>query len=171
MELFESPEELAKILYKVSNFMALPFEKDFRPEIYTQFAVENGVIPVVLVTIYLAFCYFGSIVMKKNEPFGLHLPLAAWNFMLSTFSFIGMFRTVPFLMATILSKPYVDTICTFPTTESGMQWDMNLLLRKNTTFIVVYLASHKLCRSLTCFFFHTFVVYYSFYYFFYYVTW
>jgi hypothetical protein len=113
-------QEVAKILFAVANLFALPFEKNFTPDKYLSFAQNNGFIPITLVVFYLLFCYFGSKMMKNREPFDLRIPLAAWNAALSLFSFIGMFRTVPYLVATILSRPYEKTICGHPLDPEGI---------------------------------------------------
>ena len=123
-------QEIAKILFSVSNAFALPIEKNFSPEVYLKFANDNWPIPIVLVTLYLLFCYYGSKYMsslvvdkdskqKERDPFDLIGPLAAWNAFLSLFSFIGMFRTVPFLVASILANPYEKTICMEPMAPGG----------------------------------------------------
>jgi hypothetical protein len=113
------PHELASILYKASSALALPFELDFKPTIYLKFANDYFYIPIILVVLYLLFAYFGSKTMKNLQAFNLRYPLALWNAALSIFSFIGMFRTVPFLLATILSKPFKSTICTDPLSSEG----------------------------------------------------
>ena len=86
---------------------------------FIKFANDYSFLPIVLVAVYMLFCFFGSKVMKNCKEFDLRLTLAAWNALLSGFSFIGMFRTVPFLLASILSKRYYDTICTLPTDNGG----------------------------------------------------
>lgn len=86
--------------------------------------------------------------MKDRKEFDLRLLLAAWNALLSSFSFIGMFRTVPFLLASVISKPYYDTICKSPTDEGGYGngpvgfWVMLFIFSKvpeliDTVFIVL----------------------------------
>jgi hypothetical protein len=76
---------------------ALPVEKNFNYEAYVQFTLDNYHIPVGCVVAYMAFCYFGSKIMEKRQPFDLQMPLALWNAFLCVFSFIGMCRTVPYL--------------------------------------------------------------------------
>ena len=50
--------------------------------------------------------------MEKRPAYDLQYVLAFWNFLLSTFSFIGVCRTVPFAIATFLSLPtYNQLIC------------------------------------------------------------
>ena len=119
MEFIDNPDELAKVLYQISNFATIQYEKDFAPQVFTKFANDYAIFPMILVTVYMLFCFFGSKFMKNRKEFDLRLLLAAWNALLSSFSFIGMFRTVPFLLASVISKPYYDTICKSPTDEGG----------------------------------------------------
>ena len=112
-------QDVAKILFSISNAFALPFEKNFTPGGYLDFANDNWPIPIILVILYMLFCRFGSEFMKDKKPFDLLGPLAAWNAALSLFSFIGMFRTVPFLIASILVHPYEKTICQEPMSPEG----------------------------------------------------
>ena len=52
-----------------------------------------------------------QIIKKPDRAFDLRIPLAVWNFFLSFFSFIGMMRTVPTLLANIIEYRWKDTIC------------------------------------------------------------
>lgn len=148
MDILENPDELAKILFQVSNFATTQYEKDFDPTEFTQFANNYAALPVVLVIVYMSFIHFGSIIMAKCKEFDLRLTLAAWNAFLSFFSFLGMFRTVPFLLASVLSRPYYETICLSPTLEGGYGkgpvgfWVMLFIFSKvpeliDTVFIVL----------------------------------
>jgi hypothetical protein len=138
--------EAANLLYKASNFLALPIEKNFVPDRFIKFTHDYWPIPILCVIFYMAFCYFGSKVMKEKAPFDLRLTLAAWNAFLSLFSFIGMLRTVPYLLASILSKPYESTICSTPYETYGVGpvgfWVMLFIFSKipeliDTVFIVL----------------------------------
>lgn len=80
---------------------------------------NNYIIPTVAVVAYLLFCYFGSMIMKKFEPFKLDKTLAAWNLFLAVFSAYGMIRTVPHLMMRIATKTFEETICETPDTAYG----------------------------------------------------
>jgi hypothetical protein len=86
--------KFAEFLMGSTQFLALPFEKNFHPAEYTSFAANNWPLCFGLVGAYLAFIYFGRIVMESQKAFDLRLPLAAWNALLCIFSFIGMCRTV-----------------------------------------------------------------------------
>ena len=138
--------QLANLLFKASGLLALPFERDFTPKAYTDFARTHWYFPIVLVCIYMCFCYAGLKIMKQNSNFDLRMPLACWNAFLSLFSFIGMMRTVPYLLATVMSKNYDETICTSPAESYGMGptgfWVMLFVFSKvpeliDTVFIVL----------------------------------
>lgn len=87
-------QQIAEFLYSTSNFLALPFEKNFDANAPVEFAKANFFLPIAIVTAYLIFCRYGSDYMKDLKPFNLQLPLAGWNAALCLFSFIGMCRTV-----------------------------------------------------------------------------
>jgi hypothetical protein len=78
-----------------SNFLALPFERNFMPTATVNFANNNWPLVIGIVIGYVAFITVGTMVMAKQaKPFDLRLPLAAWNAFLCVFSFIGMLKTV-----------------------------------------------------------------------------
>lgn len=137
---------ISDILFASSKLFATPFEATFNPDASIDFARNYYPIPLVLVTAYLLFCYFGSKIMAEAKPFNLQIPLAMWNAFLCVFSFIGMCRTVPFLFGLILSSPYQDTICANPRTTWGVGptgfWVMLFIFSKvpelvDTVFIVI----------------------------------
>jgi hypothetical protein len=92
----------AEFLMSSTNFLALPFERNFQPHSSTQFAANNWPLCIGFVASYLLFIYFGKMVMDSQKAFDLRIPLAAWNAFLCLFSFIGMCRTVRFLSQTIV---------------------------------------------------------------------
>lgn len=85
---------LADLLVWSSEFASTGFEKAFHPEKTVSFAANNHAIPIVMVSLYMAFCYFGQKIMANRPAFNLRLPLAGWNAFLCLFSFLGMCRTV-----------------------------------------------------------------------------
>lgn len=114
-------EELGDFFFKLSSWGATDIEKNFivmENGAYV-FVAENPHIPIIAVVLYLLFCYFGIKYMDSRKPFGLRLTLAAWNIFLSTFSFYGMFRTVPFLLGELLTQPYRQTVCQKATESYG----------------------------------------------------
>ena len=114
-------EELGVFLLHLSKFGATPIETSFRSHDYVNFAKDHWEIPIVCVVGYLLFCFFGQkiMAMEKVKAFDLQLSLAGWNALLCLFSFVGMFRTVPFLISLVLTKRYEETICTAPNSTWG----------------------------------------------------
>ena len=86
--------KIAETLIASTNFLALPIERDFRPEPFIDFAKNNWALAIGLVVAYMVFISAGSAVMKSRNAFDLRLPLAGWNAFLCIFSFLGMCRTV-----------------------------------------------------------------------------
>lgn len=84
--------------FSLLEYAYTPFEKNYNAMTGVDFTRNNPAIPVALVCGYMAFCYFGQKYMKNREAFDLRKPLAFWNLLLSTFSFMGMARTVPHLL-------------------------------------------------------------------------
>lgn len=110
---------LAQHLFDFSNAFSTQFEKDYMGVPYQLWFVDHWEYPITAVTAYLLFCYFGTQMMKDRKPFDLRLLLAAWNAFLSLFSFIGVCRTVPYLLGGLLTKSYHDTVCIDPRTTYG----------------------------------------------------
>eukprot|EP00606_Chrysophyceae_sp_TOSAG23-5_P001468 GSChrysophyteH2.ASY1.ANO1.261.1 assembled CDS len=137
---------LGHFLHNMSQFGAFEFEKNFNADKFLIFAANNYIIPGVALAIYLSFCFGVRRIMEGRQAFDLRTPLAIWNAMLSGFSFLGMCRTVPFLLGSIFLNPYKDTICIDPRTSWGHGptglWVMLFIFSKlpelvDTVFIVL----------------------------------
>ena len=105
--------------YPISEPLFTNFEKEYDSLPGLNFVKAHPEIPVVIISLYLAFCYFGQKFMKNREPFDLKWPLAYWNLFLSTFSTIGMMRTVPHLLHTLSRQTMEETICTDAQAQSN----------------------------------------------------
>jgi elongation of very long chain fatty acids protein 6 len=112
---------IASVLLATSNFLALPFERSFELTPYVTFARTNVRFPVAVIAVYVLLCFAGTHVMASRRPFDLRVPLAIWNAVLCVFSFVGMWRTMPRLVANILTMDYEQTICTSPTVGAGVE--------------------------------------------------
>ena len=149
---------LAEKLFALSKLGATQYELDFEHSQIHAWIQNHWEVPIIAVTLYMAFCYFGQKIMgcncgkdfkKCNElkhPFDLKYPLGLWNLFLSTFSFIGAFRTVPHLLGNLLSKSYLESICDVAGTSYGQGpcgfWTVLFILSKlpeliDTVFIVL----------------------------------
>ena len=90
-------EGLSKILYDASVAFNFEFESGFLPLPYMHFAIDNWLLSVVFVVVYLIFLVYGPKHMENLKAFDLRKELAAWNGLLCLFSTLGMCRTVRFL--------------------------------------------------------------------------
>jgi len=138
--------KLGNFLYDVSQFGTFEFERNFNPSPYLEFAANNYTIPICAIVIYLGFCFGVRSLMEGHKAFDLRITLALWNALLSSFSFLGMVRTVPYLLSKIFLVSYKDTVCTDPrnTWGSGTTglWVMLFIFSKlpelvDTVFIVL----------------------------------
>lgn len=137
---------VAHYFFKASNFMATPYERNFDFYEIQRWISTHWEVPIASLVIYLLFCYFGQKYLADKKPFDFRMTLAAWNFSLSLFSFIGMCRTVPFLIGEILSMTYQSTVCAKPSETYGNGpvgfWVALFILSKlpeliDTVFIVI----------------------------------
>jgi elongation of very long chain fatty acids protein 6 len=99
--------------------MILPFEANYDTSPGLDFAREHPYVPIVIVTSYAGLCYGGQIYMANREPYSLRMPLAYWNLLLSTFSFIGMSRTMPQLLYNLHTMSLTDNLCMEPRNSFG----------------------------------------------------
>lgn len=88
------------------------FEKEFHGEAYFDFARKTWpTVPVAACVLYFLMITIGTRVMKDRKPFDWKPALAAWNFLLCTFSFLGMLRTMPHLIVNLTTFSHIDTFC------------------------------------------------------------
>lgn len=138
----------SKWLVEFSEFQASSLELDFVPTVTVIFASDNWPLVIGIVILYLAFISIGTFVMANRKAFDMRLLLAAWNAFLCIFSFIGMYRTMPYLISMLISQSYNETVCTDPSlpTSWGVGpsgfWVMLFIFSKipeliDTVFIVL----------------------------------
>jgi len=90
------------------------FEKNYDVDYWHQWSKDTWpAVPLALCVLYLAAIFGGKHYMKDKQPAGdtNRNFLAAWNFLLSTFSFMGMARTVPHVMHNLFSKSLQENVC------------------------------------------------------------
>jgi elongation of very long chain fatty acids protein 6 len=87
------------------------FENEYDTSRGIRFANEYSVLPVGICATYLASCYLGQMYMADKKAMDLKTPLALWNLFLSTFSFIGMFKTVPHLLYNLHTMTLTENLC------------------------------------------------------------
>jgi len=96
--------------FPLLNYAYTTFEKTYNCTPGVEFAKNHPMIPIALVTIYMASIYFGSKYMATRERFDLRNNLAMWNLFLCTFSFMGAMRTVPHLLFNLTNLSLEQTM-------------------------------------------------------------
>lgn len=140
---------VADFLFTIPKLYNHPFEATFDPSETLKFANNNWPLVFGLCAVYLVMVFQGPVLMNsimKDKGLELKYPLAAWNALLSVFSFIGCSRTVPYLLAQIISTPYRSTVCSKPLEMWGYGptgcWVMLFIFSKipelvDTIFIII----------------------------------
>jgi len=122
------------------------WEKNYNPKPVLDYMGENSWLPILSVIAYMAFCYYGQILMKDRKAFSLKMALAVWNLGLSAFSFIGVIRVAPHLAHLVYFRGMEGLICLEPGHEYGSGatglWIQLFILSKfpeliDTVFIVL----------------------------------
>lgn len=141
-----STQAIAQKLLEFSRLHETEYERTWYPDFYQNTMRDHWPTVIIAVIVYLIFCYVGPMIMKDRKAFDLKGLLAVWNFFLATFSFIGFFRTMPFLLSTILTVGFQDSICIPPRKSYGMStigcWSFLFIVSKlpeliDTVFIVL----------------------------------
>ncbi|CAN0127944.1 unnamed protein product [Heterosigma akashiwo] len=102
----------------------LDVEKEWDPDLRADGSSNRWIwnanhVPIIAVALYLAFCYYGTLFMKRREPLGLQGPLALWNLGLALFSAAGALRTAPHLLWMLRVGGFRGVVCTVPSVGYG----------------------------------------------------
>jgi len=125
----------------------LPFEKFYDPAGMLVWMQERPMIPILACIIYVVFIVTGRAYMAKKPAGSWRKILAAWNFSLSLFSWIGAFRTAPQLYYNLMTYSLRDNLCHDPAALCGSGstglWVQLFILSKfpeliDTFFIVIH---------------------------------
>jgi len=143
----EIPYEEISCLYPALKYVMMPWEHVFRPYQLWDFLASHDSIPILAVTLYF-FAIFGGRAYFRDKPaWNFRTTLAAWNFFLSAFSFIGVFRMWPQMMHNFYYYSLRDNLCESPYSLLGEGsaglWCSFFVLSKfaelfDTFFIVVH---------------------------------
>lgn len=128
------------------RFYPSKMELGFDGSVLSAYMREYYFVPVVAVTLYMLVIFSGKLLLSPFSGMSLKLPLVLWNLLLSAFSFVGVFRTVPHLLATVSDRGMYQSVCapaceTFGAGAVGL-WTALFILSKfpelvDTVFIVL----------------------------------
>jgi len=80
---------------------------------------QNNWIPCVAVGLYIVGCIGGRAYFAKRDPWNMRTALALWNLFLSTFSFIGVARTLPYVIHNFSNFSWRENFCVDPERHIG----------------------------------------------------
>ena len=128
-------------------FLFPRWEKYYDPFPVYYYIEKNNAIPILAVITYGILCIVGRKMMAQKEAWKWRKYLALWNLLLSVFSWMGAFRTVPQLLTNLATMPLRDNLCfdpikTFGSGSTGL-WVQLFILSKfpelgDTFFIVIH---------------------------------
>ena len=125
----------------------LPFEKYYDPASTLLWMQDRPMIPIWACILYAVLIVIGRSYMANRPAYSWRKVLAAWNFSLSLFSWIGAFRTAPQLYYNLMSYPLRSNMCDNPAALYGSGstglWVQLFILSKfpellDTFFIVIH---------------------------------
>jgi len=122
-------------------------EKYYDPLPIMRWMQNHPIIPVAALAAYAFLIVWGRNAMKSREAWQWRKYLAAWNFTLSLFSWIGAYRTAPQLIHNLSTMSLRDNLCldpeiTYGSGSTGL-WVQLFILSKfpeliDTFFIVIH---------------------------------
>ena len=125
----------------------LPFEKFYDPAQVLIWMQDRPMVPLWACFLYVVFIMVGKAYMLSRPAWSWRRTLAAWNFSLSLFSWIGAFRTAPQLYYNLTSYTLRSNLCDDPAALYGSGstglWVQLFILSKfpeliDTFFIVIH---------------------------------
>lgn len=108
---------------------------------------HHPAVPVLACVLYMILIFGGQQYFAKREPLKWRYTMAMWNLLLSTFSTIGMIRTLPPLVHNLATYSLRDNLCLDPRSTYGSGstglWVQLFILSKfpeliDTFFIVIH---------------------------------
>ena len=98
------------------------------------FIFEQLWFPIAATVLYLAAIYLGQKYFETRPAWNFKKSMAAWNLLLSVFSFMGFVRCMPFLLHNISTYGFEATICNNPENSLGQSstglWVMFMVYSK-----------------------------------------
>lgn len=124
------------------------WELTWRPEYLWDWMHRNNWFPVACCVVYMAAIFYGQKYMEKREPYVMKKTLAAWNLLLSVFSWIGLFRLAPSLIHNVSTYGFNNYLCMDPENSIGPSatgmWCLFFTLSKPAElFDTFFIVAHK----------------------------
>lgn len=126
----------------------MEWERKYNPITVLQWMQANPLCPIIACLLYGLFIVIGRKYFATREPLNWRIQLAAWNFSLSLFSFIGMARTAPQLFYNLSTISLRDNLCldpqiTYGSGSSGLWVQLFVLSKFPELFDTLFIVVHK----------------------------
>lgn len=135
-------------VYPAIESWYMSLEKYYDPMPVLHYMQHHPFIPIATCCLYVVLIFSGQYYMKGKERFNLRYTMATWNFLLSTFSFIGMMRTLPQLVHNLLTLSVRDNVCldpraTYGSGSTGLWVQLFVLSKFPELFDTFFIVIHK----------------------------
>ena len=94
-------------------------EKMYDPTPVLQWMQNHSMVPILACILYGVFIVLGQEYFRNRPRWNWRVTLAAWNFTLAAFSFVGMARTLPQLVHNVATMSLRDNLCSDPRSTYG----------------------------------------------------
>lgn len=95
------------------------FEKKYDPADVLHAMQDRPWVPIAACILYGLFIVAGQAAFANRPRLNWRYTMACWNLLLSTFSFVGMFRTFPQLVHNLTTMSLRDNLCSDPRVTYG----------------------------------------------------
>lgn len=139
--------------FPILEYLYFPFEKYHINDgryLFDYFPIKHYLethvfLPVLAVTLYAGFLYYGKKYFAHRKPLNLRWIMAGWNLFLAVYSMLTVFHALP-AVTVIAKRSFHDNLCKNPETHFGGSaelWVILFVLSKfaelfDTFFIIVH---------------------------------
>ncbi|CAB9517926.1 of very long chain fatty acids protein 6 [Seminavis robusta] len=135
-------------VYPWMRHFYMDWEFTWRPEFLFDWMHRNNWFPVACCVVYMIAIYLGPKYMENREPYVMKRTLAAWNLLLSIFSWIGVARLLPALIHNVSTYGWENYLCMDPENSIGPSatgmWCLFFVLSKPAELVdTFFIVAHK----------------------------
>mmetsp|Transcript_27068 Transcript_27068/g.30892 ORF Transcript_27068/g.30892 Transcript_27068/m.30892 type:complete len:289 (+) Transcript_27068:77-943(+) len=135
-------------IYSYFEPLYLEMEKAYNPRPVLDYMKDNPLVPVFACGSYVILIFAGQYLMRNQQSWQWRRVMAAWNLLLSVFSFVGMARTFPNLIHNLVTYTLRDNFCidprvTYGSGSTGLWVQLFILSKFPELFDTFFIVIHK----------------------------
>ncbi|VDP36263.1 unnamed protein product [Heligmosomoides polygyrus] len=159
---------LFDVKFNTTRFVSLITHGDenFPDEEGRKFVADHFDIAIQASILYVIVVFGTKFFMRNREPFSLFIPLNIWNFMLATFSIMGMIKLSPEFWSTMLNKGFQNSYCflyDFTKGENGYWVFLFIISKLFELFDTIFIVLRKRPLMFLHWYHHILTAIYAFY--------